>query len=42
MARIAAGQAEARGCVGGRQVRADSGGWYIEPTIFDCAGPRAR
>lgn len=41
MARIAAGQAEgARLRVGGRQVRADSGGWYIEPTIFDCAGPQ--
>ena len=38
MARIAAGQAEGATLrIGGRQVRTDSGGFYIEPTIFDCA-----
>jgi len=37
LARIEAGQAEgARLRLGGRQVRAESGGFYIEPTIFDC------
>ncbi len=38
MARIAAGQADGATLrIGGRQVRTDSGGFYIEPTIFDCA-----
>ncbi|MGE8656982.1 MAG: aldehyde dehydrogenase [Achromobacter sp.] len=38
MARIAAGQAEGATLrIGGRQLHADSGGYYIEPTIFDCA-----
>ncbi len=37
MARIAAGQAEGATLrVGGRQLHGDSGGFYIEPTIFDC------
>lgn len=37
MARIEAGANEgARLRIGGRQVRAESGGFYIEPTIFDC------
>lgn len=37
MARIAAGQADGATLrIGGRQVRTDSGGFYIEPTIFDC------
>ncbi|ETH22261.1 aldehyde dehydrogenase (NAD) family protein [Bordetella pertussis CHLA-15] len=39
MARIAAGAQEgARLRLGGRQVLTDSGGYYIEPTIFDCPG----
>ncbi|MFY3140104.1 aldehyde dehydrogenase [Achromobacter xylosoxidans] len=38
MARIAAGQAEGAALrIGGRQLHTDSGGFYIEPTIFDCA-----
>ncbi|MFY3647285.1 aldehyde dehydrogenase [Achromobacter xylosoxidans] len=38
MARIAAGQAEGATLrIGGRQLHAESGGFYIEPTIFDCA-----
>ncbi|CUJ38802.1 aldehyde dehydrogenase [Achromobacter xylosoxidans] len=38
MARIAAGQAEGATLrIGGRQLHTDSGGFYIEPTIFDCA-----
>lgn len=38
MARIAAGQAEGATLrIGGRQLHMDSGGFYIEPTIFDCA-----
>ncbi len=33
---IEAGQGEGARCVvGGRQVRADSGGYYVEPTVFD-------
>ena len=37
MARIEAGASEGASLrIGGRQVRADSGGFYIEPTIFDC------
>ena len=33
---IAAGTAEGARClVGGRQVRVDSGGYYVEPTVFD-------
>ncbi|WP_255594138.1 aldehyde dehydrogenase [Achromobacter sp. ES-001] len=36
--RIAAGQSEgARLRIGGKQARSDTGGYYIEPTIFDCA-----
>jgi len=36
MAYIQAGQAEGARCVaGGRQVRAETGGCYVEPTIFD-------
>jgi len=32
---IASGEAEgARLLAGGRQVRADSGGWFVEPTVF--------
>ncbi|CFM90453.1 aldehyde dehydrogenase [Bordetella pertussis] len=39
MARIAAGAQEgARLRLGDRQVLTDSGGYYIEPTIFDCPG----
>ncbi len=35
---IEAGRAEGAACVaGGRQVRADSGGFYVEPTVFDHA-----
>lgn len=38
MARIAAGQAEGATLrIGGRQLHTESGGFYIEPTIFDCA-----
>ncbi|MFY3605819.1 aldehyde dehydrogenase [Achromobacter xylosoxidans] len=38
MARIAAGQAEGATLrIGGRQLHAEGGGFYIEPTIFDCA-----
>lgn len=38
MTRIAAGQAEGATLrIGGRQLHAESGGFYIEPTIFDCA-----
>lgn len=38
MARVAAGQAEGATLrIGGRQLHAESGGFYIEPTIFDCA-----
>ena len=37
--RIQAGQREGATLrVGGGQARGDSGGYYIEPTIFDCAG----
>lgn len=37
MARIAAGQAEGATLrIGGRQLHTDGGGFYIEPTIFDC------
>ncbi|MDQ2779674.1 MAG: aldehyde dehydrogenase [Pseudomonadota bacterium] len=33
---IEAGKAEGARCItGGRQVRADSGGFYVEPTVFD-------
>jgi gamma-glutamyl-gamma-aminobutyraldehyde dehydrogenase len=33
---VAAGQAEGAVCVaGGRQTRTDSGGFYVEPTLFD-------
>ena len=33
---IQAGQAEGARCVaGGRQVRAETGGYYVEPTVFD-------
>jgi gamma-glutamyl-gamma-aminobutyraldehyde dehydrogenase len=36
MGYIQAGQAEGARCVaGGRQVRAETGGWYVEPTVFD-------
>jgi len=36
MGYIQAGQAEGARCVaGGRQVRAETGGYYVEPTIFD-------
>ncbi|MBO9353856.1 aldehyde dehydrogenase family protein [Bordetella petrii] len=38
LARIQAGQREGATLrVGGGQARGDSGGYYIEPTIFDCA-----
>lgn len=40
---IAAGVAEgARVAVGGRRVREDSGGYFIEPTVFDGVGNRMR
>lgn len=36
MGYIASGQEEGARCVaGGRQARADSGGFYVEPTVFD-------
>ncbi len=36
MGYIEAGRAEGARCVaGGRQVRAESGGYYVEPTVFD-------
>lgn len=36
--RIAAGQSEGATLrIGGKQARSDTGGYYIEPTIFDCA-----
>ncbi len=39
MSYIAAGGDEgARAVVGGRQARADSGGYYVEPTVFDGVG----
>jgi gamma-glutamyl-gamma-aminobutyraldehyde dehydrogenase len=38
---IEAGRQEARLLAGGTQVRADSGGHYVEPTVFE-AGPEAR
>jgi gamma-glutamyl-gamma-aminobutyraldehyde dehydrogenase len=34
---IDAGRAEGAVCHGGRQVRADTGGFYVEPTVFDHA-----
>ena len=34
---IDAGRAEGAVCHGGRQVRADTGGFYVEPTVFDRA-----
>ncbi|MGV2862437.1 aldehyde dehydrogenase [Achromobacter sp. AGC39] len=38
LARIAAGQSEGATLrIGGKQARSDTGGYYIEPTIFDCA-----
>ncbi|MEN4919382.1 aldehyde dehydrogenase [Achromobacter spanius] len=37
MARIEAGASQGASLrIGGRQVRTDTGGFYIEPTIFDC------
>lgn len=37
LARIAAGQSEGATLrVGGKQARSETGGYYIEPTIFDC------
>lgn len=40
---IAAGQAEgARLCSGGAQARAGSGGFYVEPTVFDLVTPGMR
>jgi gamma-glutamyl-gamma-aminobutyraldehyde dehydrogenase len=40
---IEAGKAEgARAVTGGRQVRADSGGYFVEPTIFDNATNQMR
>jgi gamma-glutamyl-gamma-aminobutyraldehyde dehydrogenase len=35
---IEAGKAEAELALGGRQVRQDSGGCYVEPTVFDRVG----
>ena len=36
---IDAGRAEGAKCIaGGRRVRADSGGYYVEPTVFDGVG----
>jgi gamma-glutamyl-gamma-aminobutyraldehyde dehydrogenase len=38
LARIAAGQADGATLrLGGKQARSATGGYYIEPTIFDCA-----
>jgi 4-guanidinobutyraldehyde dehydrogenase/NAD-dependent aldehyde dehydrogenase len=43
LAYIESGQREgARLLAGGRQVRAASGGFYIEPTVFDKVGPQMR
>jgi acyl-CoA reductase-like NAD-dependent aldehyde dehydrogenase len=40
---IAAGQADgARLALGGRRVRTESGGCYVEPTIFDAVQPAMR
>ncbi|MGV2292859.1 aldehyde dehydrogenase [Trinickia sp. YCB016] len=39
---IEAGRAEAKLMLGGSRVKAESGGFYIEPTIFDVATPDAK
>ncbi|MFC3532783.1 aldehyde dehydrogenase [Vogesella facilis] len=39
---IALGREEGRLLHGGAQVRQDSGGHYVQPTIFEVAGPQAR
>jgi len=38
----AAQEAGAELVLGGRQARADSGGWFVEPTIFDAVTPEMR
>ncbi|MDM4765381.1 aldehyde dehydrogenase [Pelomonas sp. SE-A7] len=43
MGYIESGKAEgARAIVGGRQVRSETGGFYVEPTVFDGATPAMR
>ncbi|QPF74344.1 aldehyde dehydrogenase [Roseateles sp. DAIF2] len=43
MGYIESGKAEgARAVTGGRQARADSGGFYVEPTVFDGVAPQMK
>ncbi|GAU06737.1 aldehyde dehydrogenase [Burkholderia stabilis] len=39
---IEQGKSEANILLGGRRVREDTGGFYLEPTVFDCPNPRAK
>jgi acyl-CoA reductase-like NAD-dependent aldehyde dehydrogenase len=42
MSYITTGRQDARLAMGGQQVRTDSGGWYVEPTIFTGVDPDSR
>ncbi len=39
---VDAGRAEAKLLAGGKRVLTETGGYYVEPTVFDCAGNDAR